>query len=188
MNKAGRGIAPYVIVLLVTLFLFYQISQLDFEAPAGRTGPDVWPRMILILATLVCVYEIARRMISGGGQAPADVGQADTADALGPSGQAEAAMPAVPTYPRLVAAGVVMSIAYVALLGTLGFFLCTTLYIAGFITLGGYRRILVTAACSVLGGLFFMFMFMKVVYVSLPLGVEPFAQVSFMLMRVMGIR
>jgi putative tricarboxylic transport membrane protein len=33
-----------------------------------------------------------------------------------------------------------------------------------------------------------MFMFMKVVYVSLPLGIEPFAQVSFALMRLMGIK
>ena len=31
-------------------------------------------------------------------------------------------------------------------------------------------------------------MFMKVVYVSLPLGVEPFSQVTFLLMRLMGIR
>jgi hypothetical protein len=29
---------------------------------------------------------------------------------------------------------------------------------------------------------------MKVVYVSLPLGIEPFAQVSFALMRLMGIK
>jgi hypothetical protein len=33
-----------------------------------------------------------------------------------------------------------------------------------------------------------MFFFMKLVYVSLPLGQEPFAQVTFFLMRVMGIR
>jgi hypothetical protein len=29
---------------------------------------------------------------------------------------------------------------------------------------------------------------MKIVYVSLPLGVDPFSQVSFLLMRLMGIR
>ena len=188
MNSAGRGIAPYVIVLLVTLFLFYQVSQLGFEAPAGRTGPDVWPKMILILATLVCVYEIARRMLPGRGQAQGGGGPADIADGFGPPEQPETAVPPARSYPWLVVAGVLMSVAYVALLGTLGFFLCTTLYIAAFITLGGYRRILVTTACSVLGGLVFMFMFMKIVYVSLPLGVEPFAQVSFMLMRLMGIR
>ena len=43
-------------------------------------------------------------------------------------------------------------------------------------------------ATSLVGSLLFMFMFMKVVYVSLPLGHEPFSQVSFLLMRLMGIR
>ncbi len=49
-------------------------------------------------------------------------------------------------------------------------------------------RLTCSAVRSVIGSLAFMFMFMKVVYVSLPLGVEPFAQVSFLLMRVMGIK
>jgi putative tricarboxylic transport membrane protein len=53
---------------------------------------------------------------------------------------------------------------------------------------GRYRRLGVIVATSVIGSLAFMFMFMKVVYVSLPLGIEPFAQVSFALMRVMGIK
>jgi putative tricarboxylic transport membrane protein len=54
--------------------------------------------------------------------------------------------------------------------------------------IGRYRRIGVVLATSAIGALAFMFMFMKVVYVSLPLGVEPFAQVSFALMRIMGIK
>jgi len=44
------------------------------------------------------------------------------------------------------------------------------------------------AVCSVAGGLIFMFTFMKIVYVSLPLGVEPFSRVSLALMGLMGIR
>ncbi len=45
-----------------------------------------------------------------------------------------------------------------------------------------------TLASSLLGSLAFVFVFMKIVYVSLPLGVEPFSQVSLLLMRLMGIR
>jgi hypothetical protein len=33
-----------------------------------------------------------------------------------------------------------------------------------------------------------MFVFMKIVYVSLPLGQGPFAEITFLLMRLMGIR
>jgi putative tricarboxylic transport membrane protein len=54
--------------------------------------------------------------------------------------------------------------------------------------IGRYRRPGVILVTSLVGSLAFMFMFMKIVYVSLPLGVEPFSQVSFLLMRLMGIR
>jgi hypothetical protein len=46
----------------------------------------------------------------------------------------------------------------------------------------------VNAAVSLLGTLAMMFFFMKVVYVSLPLGRAPFMQVTLFLMQAMGIR
>ena len=63
-------------------------------------------------------------------------------------------------------------------LGYLGFFLATAVYLAAFMVVGRYRRAGVIAATSVLGSLAFMYVFMKIVYVSLPLGVGPFEQVS----------
>lgn len=187
MTVARRGIAPYLVVLLVTLFLFYQTTHLGFEAPGGRIGPDVWPNIVLILAILVCAYEIARRLLARDVGPGVAGGPGDELDEMSGEGPEPGVEPG-PTYPWLVAAGVAMSIAYVALLGILGFFLCTTLYLAGFIILGGYRRIVVTALTSVLGSLVFLFMFMKIVYISLPLGIEPFAQLSYLLMRLMGVR
>ncbi|HSC99536.1 MAG TPA: tripartite tricarboxylate transporter TctB family protein, partial [Casimicrobiaceae bacterium] len=77
---------------------------------------------------------------------------------------------------------------YVALLSTLGFFIGTALYIAALIRTGRYRRWPVIAAVAVGGALAFMFVFMRIVYLSLPIGVPPFAQVSLMLMQLMGIR
>jgi len=46
----------------------------------------------------------------------------------------------------------------------------------------------VIAVVAVGGALVFMFVFMRIVYLSLPIGVPPFAQVSLMLMQLMGIR
>jgi putative tricarboxylic transport membrane protein len=82
-------------------------------------------------------------------------------------------------YPRLLWTGIALTVLYVVLIEKLGFFLCTVIYLAAFMWIGRYRRIGVIVATSVIGAAAFMFMFMKVVYVSLPLGVEPFAQVSF---------
>ena len=186
MNKSKIGVAPYLVVLLLAGFFYYKATQFGFEAPGGRLGPDAWPRIVLGLLGLVCIYEIARRLFFGSVNAEQGGGlQAPVAlphDASVPAEESQ------PSYPGLLAVGVAMTIAYVALLATLGFFLCTALYLAGFIVLGGYRRIAVTLATSLLGSLVFMFTFMKIVYVSLPLGVEPFAQLSFLLMRLMGIR
>ena len=92
------------------------------------------------------------------------------------------------TYPHLLLTGMAMTVAYVALIQTLGFFLCTFLYLAGFMLVGRYRRIGVALATSLAGSLVFMFVFMKIVYVSLPLGQAPFSEISFLLMRLMGIK
>ena len=52
---------------------------------------------------------------------------------------------------------------------------------------GRYYRSRVVLLSSVLGSLAFVFVFMKVVYVSLPLGVAPFQSVSTGLMALLGI-
>jgi len=91
-------------------------------------------------------------------------------------------------YPALLATGIAMTIAYVALLGTLGFFLDTVLYIAALTRTGRYTRWPVIVAVAFGGALMFMFIFMKIVYLSLPIGSPPFASVSLLLMQLMGIR
>jgi len=183
---SGNKSLPYVIVLVIAAFLYYRATQIDFVAPGGRIGPDVWPKAILVLAMVACVYEIAKNLLFG-------KWVRDMTGVLG-SVLKDVPMDGVPdepdaaSYPYLLWTGIVLTVLYVVVIETLGFFLCTAIYLAAFMWIGRYRRFGVIAATSVLGSLAFMFMFMKVVYVSLPLGVDPFAQVSFLLMRVMGIR
>jgi putative tricarboxylic transport membrane protein len=81
----------------------------------------------------------------------------------------------------------VITALYVPGMDYLGFFLATVAYLAAFMAVGRYRRWGVVAATSVLGSLAFVYVFMKVVYVSLPLGVGPFRDVSTALMSVLGI-
>ena len=59
--------------------------------------------------------------------------------------------------------------------------------LAAFMLVGRYRRPGVIVASSVVGSLAFVFVFMKIVYVSLPLGVGPFRSVSTWLMAMLGI-
>ena len=188
LKKQVPHVIPYVIVLLISAFLYYRAMQIDFAAPSGRIGPDVWPKAILALAMLTCAYEILKGFVFGGDKDEVG-GVLESIIEAAPAMEAPPGDPPPPGSHRAqLLVGAAMTVAYAALITTLGFFISTVLFIAGFIWVGGYRRRGVIASASLIGGLAFMFMFMKVVYVSLPLGVGPFGQVSIQLMRLMGIR
>lgn len=186
LNHMRRN-APYLIVLAIAGCLYFFANQIDYAAPGGRIGPDFWPKAILVLAMATCAYEIIKNLFftRADHEIPGvlkSIIEEAPAETEGTPPQEEK------TYPHLLLTGMAMTVAYVALIETLGFFLSTFLYLAGFMLVGRYRRIGVALATSLIGSLVFMFVFMKIVYVSLPLGREPFAQISFLLMRLMGIK
>ena len=105
-----------------------------------------------------------------------------------PEARREADAEPEPTrYPRLLAGGIAITALYVPGLEVLGFFTCTVIYLAAFMWIGRYRSIRVIAASSIVGTLAFVFVFMKVVYVSLPLGMGPFRSISTWLLAFFGI-
>jgi putative tricarboxylic transport membrane protein len=182
MNK----ILPYVIVLAIVSYLYFLAAKINFVAPGGRIGPDFWPKAILAMAIVTCVYEIVKNFFFG--KADRDLeGVLASVRKDAPVEQPLAA-PEEKTYPRLLWTGIALTVAYAVMIEKLGFFLCTLVYLAAFMWIGRYRRFGVILATSLIGSLAFMFMFMKIVYVSLPLGMDPFSQVSFLLMRLMGIK
>jgi hypothetical protein len=186
-----RRIVPYLVVFLIAGYLYFLTGRIDFVAPGGRVGPILWPKTILALALLTCVYEILKNLFSGNAGHDLEGVLGSVLKEVPPEAQPDAAPAQTEeerTYPHLLWIGIAMTVAYVLLIDKLGFFLCTLGYLAAFMWVGRYRRAGVILATSLVGSLAFMFMFMKVVYVLLPLGVEPFAQVSFFLMRIMGIK
>ncbi len=183
LRARARRTLPYVVVLAISIALFVMAKRIDFIAPGGRIGPDFWPKTILALAMLTCAYQIVKMLFFDDEQVGGVLGSI-----IDEAAEPQASDEPTPTYPRLIVAGIVLTIAYVLLIQHVGFFLCTLGYLAAFMWIGGFRRPLAVVVSSVIGSLAFMFVFMKVVYVSLPLGQEPFSQVTFLLMRVMGIR
>lgn len=182
---------PYVVVLSIAGYLFYLATQFDFNAPRGRIGPDIWPKAILGLAMLTCVYEILKNLLSGRREELHGLLRSIAEEAPEEPAPADEIAPSPPRrrgFLHLLIAGMAMTVAYAALVETLGFFVCTVLFLAGFTWVGRYRRAGVILVSSVLGALAFAFVFQKVVYVSLPLGVGPFQQVSLALMQIMGVR
>ena len=185
MDKPSRkDTIPYFIVLAIAGGLFVYAGNIGSMGSADRAiGPSFWPRLILGLAMCVCVFELVFRWffdMEGMGGLLSQVEQ--TMD-----GEGAAEEPEEHHLPQLLI-GIGLTIAYVWALPLLGFAVASLIFIALFIWLGTYRRGRVVAAVSVIGTLLLMFIFMKVVYVSLPLGEGPFERVSVLLMALMGIR
>lgn len=180
---------PYAIVGAAAGYLYYVASNFQFHARTGTLGPDFWPEAILALTIAACGYEVVKIAVFGA--RAGEVGGVleeiveESAEKHADAGPVNAP---VESHPWLLLVGMGATILYVLAVPLLGFFLTTTTYLAAFMVIGGYRRWGVIAAVSLIGTLLLLFIFMKLVYVSLPIGQEPFMQVTLFLMQVMGIR
>ena len=183
MHAGSRYVSalPYVAVLAAAVLFLYLTARIDYVAPRGRIGPDFWPRAVLGLLVLVCAYEIVKRVLFARAEAVVGVTQA-LLRAVGEGGGQKRGK-----LWRLIA-GVAATLAYVLLVNVFGFFLSTFAFIAAFIVIGGYGRLGEVLALAALGSLAFVVVFVKIVYVSMPLGMGPFRAVSVALMSVLGIR
>lgn len=169
---------PYVIILLVTAYFYHLAGQFRFSAKAGHLGPDFWPKMLLALTMVACLYEIIKTAFFLKIAPPKKTAEEQSAKAEGKK----------KTYAGLLVIGIVMTVAYAYLVTTLGFIICTFLYFALFMIVGRYRKTWAILANSVIGTLVLVVIFMKIVYVSLPLGQEPFSGVTFFVLRMLGIK
>jgi putative tricarboxylic transport membrane protein len=185
-----RALAPYVVVFALAAYFLHVASHFTFTPRGGRLGPDVWPRTILVLTMLVCALRIAFGLRTPRGDAAAGVDGGLLADVAKDAGHASDAATEAPAerYPARLAIGIALTVAYVATLGITGFAVGTFIYMLAMTVVGRYRRYGVATIVSLAGTLVLMFVFMKVVYLSLPLGVAPFESVSLTLMRLMGVR
>jgi putative tricarboxylic transport membrane protein len=189
MTRANlKKVALYSIVLAAAAILYAVAGRFDFTPRPGRLGPAVWPRAILILTIIVCIYEIVRTILVRKEQEKVEglleIIQEQSAERL-PEDIHEEPQGA---YRHLLAGGIGLTAGYVLLFNVLGFFLDTLLFMILFMLVGRYRKPGVVLVGALFGSLAFMYVFMKIVYVSLPIGHAPFSAVSLALMQLMGIR
>ena len=163
---------PYAALFVGGAYLFYDAGHFAYSPRPGELGPDFWPKAVLALFMLACAWQLVARLFTAEALLPRDAGAAEVRR----------------RFPRLLIGGIAATVGYVLVLPEAGFFLSTAAYLALFMLIGRYRRYGVIAAASLLGSLVFVFVFMRIVYVSLPLGVGPFQQVSVWLLALLGIR
>ena len=172
-----QAAAPYVVVLVVGVFLYVQADSFEFEQVSGRIGPGAWPKIVLVLMLATALWGAVASAMHGG-RAAEEAGVAKDDEAL-------TQLPEI--YPWLVWVAVAATVVYLLALPILGFFIATIVYTCALMYLGHYRQPLRVALLSLAVALGFMFMFMRVVYVSLPPGIAPFDRLSYALMAAMGV-
>ena len=208
MTPRLRSVLPHLILLAVSVLLYWMAMQIDTSATEGgrRIGPDFWPKVIIVFMGALCVWEIVKRLLvhtdftatgltRGTGQPPAD---APTDDIVVPGGASVGVTHAAsgtafdeapddePVYLGKLLAGIAVVAGFVIVVPWLGFFVTTALFLGVFMWLGGYRRLLPTLLLSIGGSLALVVIFMRVAYISLPLGEGPFKTLSLGLLSLLG--
>ena len=161
-----KSILPYVVGLALAGALFVYTGHIDFTPRAGQLGPDVWPRMAILLMAGACTFEIVRRIVVGATLSRGVVDLLEQSD--------ETQEDATPTYPWLLAGGIALVMAYALAVNTLGFLLATFLFIVAFMYLGRYRNHMAIWSIGIAATFLIALLFLRIAYVSLPRGAPPF--------------
>lgn len=184
MNGRLRYAMPHLLMFGLSLVLYEVAAGIDTSAAVDRLGPDVWPKAVVVLMAALSLYETIRRLALGPPRA--DAAEAG-GSASGGASAADASEPA-PVDRRMLAGGAALIAGYVIALPWLGFFVTTALFLSGFAWVGGFRRPLINAVIGLGGSFLMVVLFMRVAYVSLPLGAGVFQDLSTTLMALLGVK
>ncbi len=174
-----KRVVPHLVLLAVAAFAYLQAGHFDTVTEGSRVGPDLWPKIVSVVLALTSAIGIV---------ATFGAGEPDALQAAEAEESAAAALLVIPeTHPRMVWVGALATGLYVAALPTLGFVCTTTPYAMALLVIGGMRRWRLVPVFGVVLAIAFTIIFMKIVYVALPLGEGPFKAVSLFAFRLLGI-
>ncbi|HEX4510971.1 MAG TPA: tripartite tricarboxylate transporter TctB family protein [Burkholderiaceae bacterium] len=178
-SPALKRMLPGVALLALAVFAWLQAGTIEGAAgDAMGLGPALWPRIACVLLGISSLCSIALGMASARPSARQDEQAEEPADGL----------PAVPeTQPWLVWIAVVATGLFAAALDQVGFAFDASLYAMALLVIGGMRRWWLVPIYGIVLALVFTLIFMKVVYVALPLGTGPFRALSLLVLRLLGI-
>lgn len=160
---------PYAVLIALAAWFYRLAGGIAFDHQGSNLGPDFWPRMILAAMMVVCLVQLARILMFG--RPPEHPMLADDEDEE-----------ALPRSSLLLAAGAGLTVAYGAVVTTVGFLIATFLFMALFMYAGRYRNHAAIWLSSLAGTVALVVLFQKVVYVSLPRGVPPFDRAGDLLL------
>lgn len=190
MRSRLRLCMPHFVMLFVSIALYAAAMQIDTGGTGGgrRIGPDFWPKAVIVFMGALALYEVVKRALFGSDFRATGLADGLISNPVGDATNETAGEDAAIEYPRLLVAGSMLILGYVAVVDWLGFFVTTALFLMAFIWVGGFRRHGWNVLISLVGAFIMVVLFMRVAYISLPLGEGPFRSTSIALMSVIGVR
>ncbi|MGZ5843030.1 MAG: tripartite tricarboxylate transporter TctB family protein [Xanthobacteraceae bacterium] len=173
LARRGRGVWSLLLFVLALALLLALNAQTHFRSAPEELGPRFWPRLCLAAMLVLTALDAALAFWA----------------TRRPSGAIDGAAAAAraPESMGLLFAGLLLVIAYAVATVVVGFPLATVLFLVAFSYLGGYRHMPSLLVIAFGSTLVLLYIFVYLVYVSLPLGVSPFLEMNVALYRLLGI-
>lgn len=168
---------PEVVVIALCVPMWSVTSE--WTSTVGGPGPAFYPRLLIALLALAMVVRIVHEVVSIRRGVPEEHEEA----ALEEGVEMDTSLLDM----RRVAVAIALSVAYVVGSLFLGWVLATFLLVIAFLWLAGKRNLLITVPVSLVFSLSMAYVFVKIVYISLPTGVGAFDQFTVLLFELLGV-
>jgi putative tricarboxylic transport membrane protein len=189
----ARRAGPFVIVLAAGVWLWTVASDFAITTRLGRAGPDLWPKIVLVLMIGAAIWGIAEAIFKSRREDETSILIANASRSAGHEEDArrdlaEATDGAGDRNPRFAVAGIAAMLGYVVVIHYVGFLIATLLLLLAIMLAAGYTRLSYATAISLIGAFAFFVVFQRIVYVSLPMGTGPFKELTLTLMALLSVR
>jgi putative tricarboxylic transport membrane protein len=160
-----------LLIFIAAIYFYVLAGSMDENPIPGQVGPAFWPRAILILLMASCVLKALESYLAFG-KGIADIGM-------------ESAPPDI-SVSKLIAM-IILILAVVPGMEILGFALANFIFLILFIRIAGMRKLPSLIVTSLVGTIFLLYLFGKVVYLPLPKGDWIFNDMTIFIYRLLFI-
>jgi putative tricarboxylic transport membrane protein len=160
-----------LLIFLIALCFYFLSGKIEVASMPGQLGPAFWPRVILVLLMISCGIKAAEILFA--------YKKVSTTEGEPSSTQA--------TNFTKLAVLIALVIGVVVAMDKIGFLLSTFLFLILFLRVTGVRKTFRLIFIPVLGTVFLLFLFIKVVYLPLPKGAWFFDEVTIFLYRLLHL-
>ncbi len=186
MTSKLQYLLPHAALTLIAAILLWFAQGIHSAAvDAHRISPAFWPKAILWLWLLLAAGEFINRCIK---LTRVQLGEKTAKTDLRREIGTEESDEHEPGSLWRSIVGLAIILGYSIFVSWVGFPIATAGFLFAFAWLGGYKRPLALSTTSVIGTAVLILIFMKVAYISLPLGVSVFKDFSILILKLFGIQ